>query len=196
MSQYASDLQALIKSLDKKNMKGWILDLRQNTGGNCWPMLAGLGPLLGNGICGYFIDNRNNKSSWYYKDGKAGVNSTEMSHVNSTPYKLFNENNPIALLTGPSTASSGEVIVTSFRGKANVKCVGQSTAGLTTGNSNFTLSDGSMIFLTTSIYADRHGNPFGGKMTPDIIEHSRYDKMNSANDPVINRAIDWINLNR
>ena len=64
---YADSLQNLIKSIDNRNIKGWILDLRENTGGSCWPMLAGLGPLLGNGICGYGIDNNHKKSSWFTK---------------------------------------------------------------------------------------------------------------------------------
>ena len=33
-----------------------MIDLRPNTGDNCWPMLAGIGPLLGEGVCGYFTD--------------------------------------------------------------------------------------------------------------------------------------------
>ena len=50
--KYADSLQYQIKLMDNKYIKGWILDLRENSGGNCWPMLTGLGPLLGNGICG------------------------------------------------------------------------------------------------------------------------------------------------
>ena len=192
IQEYASELQNLIRSIDSKNIKGWILDLRQNTGGNCWPMLTGLGPLLGNGICGYFIDNNHNKSSWYYKDGEAGVNSVALSRIKNVPYKLVKEENPIAVLTGSWTASSGEVIVTSFRGKANTKSFGESTAGLSTGNSDYTLSDGSMIFLSTTIYADRNGNSYGGKIKPDIVENFENGKINFDNDPVIKRAIDWI----
>ena len=33
---------------------GWIVDLRSNTGGNMWPMLAALGPLLDGGLVGAF----------------------------------------------------------------------------------------------------------------------------------------------
>ena len=190
--EYANNLQKLIKSIDNRNIKGWILDLRQNTGGNCWPMLAGIGPFLGNGICGYFIGNDHNKSSWYYRDGVAGCDSVEISKVNNAPYNLINSNNPIAILTGPLTTSSGEVIVTSFRGKTNAKSFGESTGGLSTGNSNYTLSDGSMIFLTTSIYADRLGTAYGGKIIPDNVVHFEDEKSNTDNDPVIKRAIEWI----
>ena len=56
MSKYADSLQKLIKLIDKKDLKGWIIDLRNNDGGNCWPMIVGLGPILGDGLFGYFID--------------------------------------------------------------------------------------------------------------------------------------------
>ena len=190
--EYANDLQALIKSLDNKKIKGWILDLRENAGGNCWPMLAGLGPLLGNGTAGYFIDNNRNKSGWYYKDGTAGVNSTGMCRVSNLPYKLLKADNRVAVLTGKRTASSGELIVTSFRGKSNSKSFGEETAGLTTGNYNYTLSDGSMLVLTTSVYADRRQKVFGGTMVPDDLIEFDYSELNTTNDSVIKLASEWI----
>jgi C-terminal processing protease CtpA/Prc len=190
--QYANKLQSLIKSIDNKNIRGWILDLRNNTGGNCWPMLAGLGPLLSNGICGYFIDSKQNKSGWYYNNGAAGVDSITKTRVSIEPYSLIKKESQIAVLTGPKTASSGEVVVTSFREKANTKSFGESTSGLSTGNTNYQLSDGSMILLTTSIYADRQGNLYGGKIVPDSLVIFSYDAIGTNNDQVIKAALDWI----
>src|SRR5690606_33229177 len=46
---YADSLQAVIRILDAQQPKGWIIDLRQNDGGNMHPMLAGLAPILGEG---------------------------------------------------------------------------------------------------------------------------------------------------
>lgn len=192
IADYANHLQQLIKSIDSKKIKGWIVDLRQNSGGNCYPMLAGLGPLLGEGTCGYFVDRRQNKKAWYYEQGRAGVQSSAMAKVTGIPYKLFNANNPIAVLTGQWTASSGEVMVASFRGKANSKSFGSPTAGLSTGNADFTLSDGAMIFLTSSVYADRLGNLYGGKIQPDVLEPFEYKDINHDSDSVIKRAIAWI----
>lgn len=191
LRQYANELQSLIKSLDSPTIEGWVLDLRKNGGGNCWPMLAGIGPLLGNGVCGYFVNNTRYKSPWYYSDGKAGINSVPICRVSNASYNLLNSENPIAILTGSYTASSGEVVVTSFRGKTNAKSFGQSTRGLSTGNSSFKLSDGSMILLTTSIYADRNGTIYGGEIMPDVLEDFDYKDMNSQ-DNVVKRAIDWI----
>jgi len=44
--QFETRLQQLIAALDQQHPRGWIIDLRGNGGGNIWPMLAGLGPLL------------------------------------------------------------------------------------------------------------------------------------------------------
>ncbi|WP_439185789.1 S41 family peptidase [Carboxylicivirga taeanensis] len=193
IQQYADSLQNQIKSIDNKNIKGWIIDLRENTGGNCWPMLAGLGPLLGNGICGYFIDNKQKKSSWFYQNGESGIDSITITKLSEQHYELIDDSNPIAVLTGRRTVSSGEVVVTSFHNKRKTRSFGESTGGLSTGNANYKLSDGSMIFLTSSIYADRQGNIFGKEIEPDeIITFSNYE-IGKPNDKVIKRAIEWIN---
>ena len=190
--QYADSLQNLIKSIDKAKLKGWVVDIRENNGGNCWPMLAGLGPLLGDGVCGYFIDNDHRKSSWFYKNGKSGIDSVAIVSVSKKPYTLINNLNPIAVLTGNPTASSGEVVATAFRKKNNIRSFGESTLGLSTGNDTYKLSDGSMLILTTSIYADRQGNVLGGKIEPDEIIKT-FDKSNSqSNDLVLQKAVNWI----
>ncbi|WP_187388136.1 S41 family peptidase [Seonamhaeicola marinus] len=189
---YSDSLQSKIKSIDDKNIKGWILDLRENTGGNCWPMLTGLGPLLNDGVCGYFVDNKGKKASWFYNKGQAGIDSTSITKVSKKPYYLINNENPIAVLTSPKTGSSGEVVTTAFHNKKNARSFGESTAGLTTGNSPFNLSDGSAIFLTTSIYMDRKGVIFGSRINPDETIKSPSFSVSLHDDPVIQRATEWI----
>lgn len=189
---YSTKLQSLIKSLDGKRIKGWILDLRQNGGGNCWPMLTGVGPLLGDGICGYFINNNNITSSWFYNEGAAGIQSNEFVKVSGKGYKLMKNKSPIAVLTGANTASSGEVVVTAFRQKQNTRSFGEPTAGLSTGNATFELSDGSMLVLTTTVYADRKGNRYGGRIVPDSIVKFSYQELATDKDQVIKTAMEWI----
>ena len=193
--QYADSLQNQIKSIDNENLQGWIIDLRENNGGNCWPMLTGLGPLLGNGICGYFIDNKQKKSSWFYRDGESGIDSTTITRLSKQHYKLIDDSNPVAVLTGKRTVSSGEVVVTAFHKKIKTRSFGEPTGGLSTGNANYELSDGSMIFLTRSIYADRQGDIFGKKIKPDELITFSYDDIGKPNDEVIKRATEWINEN-
>ncbi len=190
---YADSLQQLIKSIDNEQIKGWILDLRENFGGNCWPMLTGIGPLLGSGVCGYFIDNKNHKTPWYYSNGEAGTDSSAITSVSIKPYKILDDTRPVAVLTGPKTASSGEVIATAFRSKSNTRSFGIQTAGLSTANATYMLKDSSMIFLTSAVYADRIGNVFGGNIKPDEKIPFSYKTIGEPGDPPISRAIEWIN---
>jgi hypothetical protein len=45
--EYAESLQRSIRMVDCPGLAGWIVDLREDGGGNMWPMIAGLGPVLG-----------------------------------------------------------------------------------------------------------------------------------------------------
>jgi C-terminal processing protease CtpA/Prc len=190
---YADSLQSLIKRIDGPEIKGWIVDLRENTGGNCWPMLAGIGPILGDGVCGFFV-SRDDKSSYHYNDGKSGGGEYTLVAISGEPYKV--QTSRVAVLTGAQTASSGEVLVAAFHGRPNTRSFGMSTAGLSTGNARFSLSDGSMLLLTTSVYADRHGYKFGKEIPPDEWVEFSYESIGSENDPAIEKAAEWIRNGR
>lgn len=186
---FADSLQGLIRSLDSETIEGWVLDLRENHGGNCWPMLAGIGPVLGEGVAGYFVDTRN-RASWYYKAGGSYSNETRITQVSRAPYQLKRPNPKVAVLTGPGTTSSGEVVAVSFRGRPNTRSFGEATGGYSTGNQNYTLSDGAMLFLASSVYADRKMNLYGKKINPDeeIISTST----TLAGDETLTRALAWL----
>src|SRR5262245_24515826 len=46
---FAVSIQAAIAASDRDGLIGWVVDLRGNGGGDMWPMIAGLGPVLGSG---------------------------------------------------------------------------------------------------------------------------------------------------
>ncbi|MBL0330990.1 MAG: hypothetical protein IPP64_16645 [Bacteroidetes bacterium] len=102
-------------------------------------------------------------------------------------------NLPIAVLTGPATASSGEIVTIAFREKENSKSFGQKTFGLSTANGTYTLSDGSALILTDAIDADRKKNIFGKEITPDFIVEPNLNRIILHDDNVIATAISWIN---
>lgn len=52
---YISTIRKKIEEQSQKKLKGWIVDLRGNFGGNMWPMLLSVEPLIGNGTLGYFV---------------------------------------------------------------------------------------------------------------------------------------------
>lgn len=175
---YARNMQQSIRNQDNPNMKGWIVDVRGDTGGNMWPMLAGIGPLLGDGLAGHFIDIDNNDIPWSYRGGSSFSNQSAVVSVPS-PYVLQKPNPKVAVLIDNGTASSGEAIVISFIGRPNTKLFGTPSCGLSTANGTFNLSDGSTLFLTVSTMADRNKNKFGNKINPDEV-HSGSNAVSAA----------------
>ena len=165
--RFADSLQKVIASFDKAGVSKWIIDLRHNTGGNCWPMLAGLGPLLGSGIHGYFISSAE-KIPFSYQEGSVLQGRNKRCTV-SDPYTLTTPIKKIIILTGPNTASAGEIVALAFKAKENVLFMGEPTAGLTTANATYKLSDGSTLVLTVCKEADRNGKIYEGRIQPDQL---------------------------
>ena len=185
-THFADTLHGLIRTLDRPGLKGWVLDLRGNQGGNCWPMLAGIGPVLGNGVCGYFGAGED-RSHWSYGEGRSSMDDTVQCAISRSPYTLHAPDPRVAVLTGPATASSGEVVAVAFRGRHGARSFGSATAGYSTSNTNFELSDGAMLFLATSVYVDRALNPYGGAVPPDEVVPK-----SAEGDATLDRAVQWL----
>ncbi len=179
---FAETIQNNIKEQDSSDIIGWIVDLRNNTGGNMYPMIAGIGSILGEGTAGYFIDPDNNEVPWGFKNGASVYNGSPFTTM-SDPYQLIAPNPRVAVLLNGAVASSGEVMAISFIGREDTKSFGSPTCGLSTGNSYFSLSDGSALILTTSLQADRNKNAYGTPIEPDVV-------VSNAN--IIAEAIAWL----
>jgi len=181
-TSFARDIQDQISLQDNDNLLGWIVDLRSNLGGNMWPMLAGIGPILGEGIAGYFIDAYGNELPWSYLNGSAMLGGNSIFSLENS-YESIVPSPKAAVLLDNGVASSGEVIAISFIGRDNTKSFGIPTCGASTSNQSFNLSDNSVLFLTSSYLADREKNIFGIPVTPDLV---------SGNDMIVQDALVWI----
>lgn len=187
---YQQVAQREIDRVDQPPACGWIVDLRRNGGGNMWPMLAGVGPILGEGDAGAFVA-RGRASPWSYRAGhaaSAGVTTAEVSD----PYVLARPAPPVAVLTSRVTASSGEAIAIAFRGRANVRTFGEATAGLPTANVLKPLPDGALLVLTTALEADRTGRPYAGRIDPDEPVPTDWSRFGTDADPPVAAATSWL----
>lgn len=170
--RFAEEAHEMVRATDAKGLKAWVIDLRCNDGGNCYPMLAALGPVVGNvgpqkDVCDDFIHvgGTTGGARWSYQDGVvrdvADLNASEIKDLPGfpffemarveNPYNVKNAGNPLAVLIGRNTASSGEVIAIILKSLAKsrpVKLFGDATAGFTSGNSNNQLSDGAVLLIT------------------------------------------------
>ena len=189
---YATNVQQLIRELDMQNPCGWIIDLREDTGGSIWPVLAGLGPVLGEGKAGAFVDPDGYEVDWSYQDGQAMIGDEVLVQVNGPAYQLKAASPAVAVLTGVNTASSGEAIVVSFRERPHTRSFGLYTTGLSTGQAGFTLSDGAMIFITTVVFADRTGQTYGDRIYPDELVDDVRKFTYMMDEAIPQPAIDWL----
>ena len=184
-TRYADLLQELIALLDDSDPVGWIVDLTDNGGGNMWPMLAGLGPLLSEGPLGSFQFPTQPPATWSYHGGRAYLDDVALANTTTTGYSLRHAAKPVALLSSKRTASSGEAVLIAFVGRPRTCRFGTSTRGLTTTNDDFSLSDGATLLLTVGTFADRFGHAYGQPMEPDCF-------CDETEDQIQERAAKWI----
>lgn len=190
IQKYANELQSSIKNLDEQKVKGWIIDLRENTGGNMGPMIAGLGPLFSDYRLGSLVDIDGNHEHWSYKNGTYFWEKEEL--ISFTSPVLVNTQLPIAVLTSGRTGSSGEAVVISFKGNLETTFFGEATWGLTTGNDGFDMSDGARIMLSSTKMVDRNGLVYSSSIMPDVLVYPH----SSQEDLVLSTAIKWLDSKR
>jgi hypothetical protein len=191
---FVDSLQALIKEFDTAHACGWIIDLRKDQGGNMWPMLAGVGPLLGDSIVGAFYDGTSKQGSlWRYRDGHAWSGPNEMPASGGmgslVPYQMRNPLAPVALLIGASTGSAGEATLLAFLGRPDTRSFGDTTAGYNSVNNGYLLSDGANMVITVGYSRDRLGRTYALKVAPDerIVPSD-----DPARDAPLDRAVAWL----
>jgi carboxyl-terminal processing protease len=194
---YAADIRRILTDIAAQNPKGWIVDLRGNTGGNMWPMLTGIGPILGDGPAGSFVAADGN-ITWFYQDGKTGTRNpggveTVSLNLDEEPALRTPSPAPVAVLVDSSTASSAEAITIAFHGRPDTRFFGTHTAGKSTAVQPFKLDDGAELYLTTAIDADRSGKSYPDGFTPDqIVSVSGSSMPQENNDAVIQAAQSWL----
>ncbi len=163
---FAESIQQAIRAQDRADLIGWIVDLRGNGGGNMWPMIAGLGPILGETLLGHFVHPTGTIDAWRYQNGASTLNGIDLVRV-AAPYTLINPGSRVAVLVDNGVASSGEATFIAFRGRPATRSFGASTCGASTANQGFGLSNGATLILTTSLMADRALTQYGNAVVPD-----------------------------
>jgi carboxyl-terminal processing protease len=192
---YETKLQRIVTDLDKSHPAGWVVDLRGNVGGNMWPMLAGIGPVLGEGDhLGEFF-TLDSHSTWKYRNGVAAEIEDGKEHpypaVAGAPYKL--EGTPkVAVLIDRGTGSSGEAIAIAFRGRPETRFFGDHTEGASTANDLVKLSDGASMWLTIGVDADRTGRQYLEGFDPDEVIRLGDKILADDQDPVLQGALRWL----
>jgi hypothetical protein len=181
-TRFAESIQADIRAADRDGLAGWIVDFRGNGGGNMWPMIAGVGPVLGEGIIGWIVYNDREYEREYVGGGAQSFGDV-FARVPS-PYTVRAPYPKVAVLTDESVVSAGEAVVIFFKGRPATRSFGVPTCGHQHLQQSFSLSDGATLHLVTGQHADRLKRRYGGPLQPDEI----------IPDPreALDRAVSWL----
>ena len=170
--KYASAVLSAIP----EDIPGVVIDLRGNTGGNMYPMIAAVHRFLPNDDQTLRFRTRS-RTQWIplsYAVQTAGVQ--QQSRIEC----------PVAILTDSLTASSGEATLICFRGLDYVRVFGGPTAGYASANQPFPLPGGDHLVLTTGCDVARTGEVFcDDPIDPDVLTETPLED-----------ALEWINTRR
>ena len=162
---------------NRDKIKGVVLDLRGNTGGDMGPMATAVSSLLPDGELMYY-HYRSYDIPVTLKDGV-------ISNAGTGGKSLYPEeklNVPVAILTDDMTASSGEALTLCFRGLENTRTFGAPTAGYTSVNMLYNMYDGAQMYLTVAFDKARTGEIFKETpIEPDV-----------ATDSPLEAALEWL----
>lgn len=193
MDSLTKDIKDAIAKVNNTHIKGWIIDLRINSSGNMYPMIAGLSDLIGKDerVGGFITSKGEPDGNWIINEGSFHVDSVRVSTVNYSGYPV-KENVPIAVLIGGATASSGEMTAISIIGRENSILIGEDSAGYTTTNQGYELNEYSGLTLAVAYAVDRNGVPYPDKLTPqiEIIDGDNFDDLKQ--DKKIQAAMKWL----
>lgn len=162
---------------NRDKIKGIVLDLRGNTGGDMGPMATAVSSLLPDGELVYY----------HYRsyDIPVTLKNGVVSNAGTGGKSLYPDeklNVPVAILTDDMTASSGEALTLCFRGLERTRTFGAPTAGYTSVNMLYNMYDGAQMYLTVAFDKARTGEIFKETpIEPDV-----------ATDSPLEAALEWL----
>lgn len=193
IDNYANWIYNEVAKLHKQKPKGWIIDLRLNSGGNIRPMLAGLAPFFKDGVVSYYINNKGEAGD------KSVFNKGDFQIYDLVQAKIKNKikgfpDVKVAVLIGAGTASSGEITAAVFSKRPKTILLGDDTAGLTNATNGLVFNHNQNYFLISAAQiADRNRKAFPETIHPDFYVKGNESFNDIPNDPAVKKAITFLN---
>ncbi len=165
----ANDIVSHVNTINSNKIKGWIIDLRLNTGGNMYPILLGLKEFIGNNLTfGGFRDAQNKSTgNWKIENGQLLIDGNVLYRKKDLEY-FIKTDIPIVILTSCYTASAGEMTAIAFIGRTNTFIVGEPTANYTTAVQGFRINENSGLNLSTDYVVNRALKVYKSNILPDF----------------------------
>ncbi len=174
---YVDTIGKQLLELDKHNPKAWIIDVTENDGGNAFTMNWQFPTLINSDQTYSMVNNKGHETKvdkiLNLDNSEEEIKMAELFKLNpdSVPYVVLkNTEVPIIVLTSKITGSAGEFVTLHFKGQKNVLIVGQVTAGATSANRPFEITNEYLVNLTTDVIKDRTGKIYkiGEGIMPDV----------------------------
>jgi carboxyl-terminal processing protease len=152
-STTADEVRKSVEKLREKNVRGIVIDLRNNPGGLLSQAIAVSDLFLSSGKLIVYTKGRlDNQQSRY--------TSTEEGSVYDYP---------LVVLVNPASASASEIVAGAFQDLKRATIMGEKTFGKGSVQTIVPLTDGSGLRLTTALYYTPNGRRIQGKgIVPDI----------------------------
>jgi len=193
----AESLYAHVASLAAQRPRGWIVDLRLNGGGNVYPMLVGLAPLLGDGVMGGTVDadgayvNRwvLQQGELFWRDASGDRRFASLGRR----LRASHAASPVAVLIGPLTRSSGQALALAFRGRPHSVLMGEDTArGYTTVTAPVEAGAGLSLTLAVGFMSDRRDRVCDSLVQPEqvVTGDDAFDALEQ--DAKVLAALGWL----
>jgi len=181
-SSTISTIDMIIDSL--KNMKGIIVDIRNNVGGN---------DALGNIIASRFADATRIYSYSQFRNGPKHTDFTELVSHTIAPAGKAQFLKPVALLTNRRDISSAEGTILMFRVLPSVTTIGDTTGGGSANPIALTLPNSWSYRVSRWIQYTAEKEVFENKgLAPNIVCQISQTDFNNGKDAILEKAIQYI----
>lgn len=146
----AKEFKKELASMEKKNVKGVVIDLRSNGGGYADQGIKIADMILPEGTITYIKDKKGKKTNF-----NSDENTTKLKYV---------------LLTDKNSASTSEIVTGAVKDNKGGKIVGTRTYGKGVMQAEYPFKDGSALKITTHQFFTPKGNVINKKgIEPDYV---------------------------
>lgn len=190
MKEWANLLMDSLCKLAAFNPKAYIIDLRMNNGGNSEPMWQVIRLLAGDenkplaaDASGHILPADTSQATLQYLQAAIPDRSC-----------FINRKVPVAVLIGPGTASSGEIMALAFTTRARTRLFGEPSTGVGNATNGFVVHNKGYLLLTVNYMANAQKKVLkSGTVAPRVyINSAKDDFENPQADPTVQAAYKWL----
>ena len=171
------ELEKAVYSIDKEEVRGLVLDIRNNPGGDLESAISACDLFLNDGVIMYTTDKKGKKKEFFATEGASEL--------------------PLALLVNSSSASASEILAGSLKDRGRAIIVGEKTYGKGVTQTlryinPFDETEGA-VKITTYKNFTPGGKWINEGVTPDIEVKSEITDTDIQNDAAFIAAVNAIN---